>query len=682
MTGYRMTTTEARPGGKAPARTDNGWHYDAVSFPVGQHTPGSYPGQRADVYARHTGRFALDVDAYKEGNALAWEQSAAGRYLAGRQPYVRRGLLSFRYLVAMTPDQAAVWWPAASGMPWGEIRAAGLAPSPGSVHPSGDTYEAVPGPDAVTYPDGLVIMTNVIQFDDDLKSVLIADGAHSVDDRAMMASDAELPADDGRCPLALTWLKNAGLDSATTPRGEHANRAVNYLKRMTAEGHQVGGIVGDVIALLPHTSEAEFAAMWATAPVPADTVKTGHECCDPGWGFGDPAATVAVPAVINGTVVVPELPGAVSGQPPGSFAGSEGERLAAIAAQYAPVDWVTAWRDQPDEIDWLFDPLLEVGTVNALFAKPGTGKSLLAQEIAFRLARSGRTVVYVDDENRVADVVERFQAFGATPRDLANLRLYSFARLPPLDTPDGGLHLLALAATARADLVILDTTSRMVAGRENDSDTFISLYRNSLVPLKQRGTTVLRLDHPGKDEERGQRGSSAKDGDVDTIWRLSALAEGVTYRLDRTKSRSGHGEASAVLTRHENPLRHSWSLTQLPAVTGLVKQLNDLNLPPKTGRPAAREALAAIGVKVSNRLLEQAIRQRKQDAELPGAVEGSSGSSAIAPRLPPAPQVGAGSRAAPGLGSSPRYPGDLTPEQEARLRQLIEDAGTTTEKER
>jgi hypothetical protein len=80
--------------------------------------------------------------------------------------------------------------------------------------------------------------------------------------------------------------------------------------------------------------------------------------------------------------------------------------------------------------------------------------------------------------------------------------------------------------TASASLVVLDTTTRMVQGRENDSDTFLQLYRCSLVPLKSRGITVLRLDHPGKDESRGQRGSSAKDGDCDTIWRLTEVVRG------------------------------------------------------------------------------------------------------------------------------------------------------------
>lgn len=320
---------------------------------------------------------------------------------------------------------------------------------------------------------------------------------------------------------------------------------------------------------------------------------------------------------------------------------SDDDRLSAIAARYAPVDWHAAWKTQPDEVKWLIEPFLEVGTVNALFGKPGAGKSLVTLECALRLVRAGHVVVYVDDENRVVDLVERLQAFGATPEELDRLRCYNFAGLPALDTPAGGLHLLALAVTASASLVVLDTTSRLVQGHENDSDTFLQLYRCSLVPLKKRGITVLRLDHPGKDETRGQRGSSAKEGDVDTIWRLTKETE-TTFRLEREKSRSGHGENIVDLRRRFVPLRHEWTARGEAPETKIIGQLEALGVPPGTGRPAARKALDAAGIKVSNAQLEAAIRLRKN---CPGQSAGSSGNRADLTDCPSVPLIGTGSRA-------------------------------------
>jgi hypothetical protein len=288
-----------------------------------------------------------------------------------------------------------------------------------------------------------------------------------------------------------------------------------------------------------------------------------------------------------------------------------------IASRYVPVDWPRAWKDQPDDVQWLIEPVLEAGTVNALFAKVDTGKSLIALEWSLRLVREGRTVVYVDEENRISDVVDRLKAFGAEPGELARLLLYSFAELPPLDTMSGGIHLLAIAATASAGLVVLDTTTRMVQGRENDSDTFLALYRCSLVPLKSRGITVLRLDHPGKNEERGQRGSSAKDGDCDTIWRLTEVTKGLKYRLHREKNRSGHAPDSGVVEvdRRYDPVRHVWAVPdrsrEIEAVGQLCGQLDRLGIPPSAGRDKCRTALNEAGIPISNDLLGRVIRQRR-----------------------------------------------------------------------
>lgn len=264
-----------------------------------------------------------------------------------------------------------------------------------------------------------------------------------------------------------------------------------------------------------------------------------------------------------------------------------------IAARYTPVDWQQAWDGQPEDVQWLVPGFLEAGTVNALFAKAGTGKSLLALEISAGLARRGVTVVYIDDENRVADLVERLQDMGCQPAELDRLLVYSFAGLPALDTAAGGIHLQAIAVTRKAQLVILDTTSRMVTGRENDADTFLQLYRCSLVGLKKAGITVLRLDHPGKDMTRGQRGSSAKEGDVDTIWRLEPVTD-TTFRLEREKSRSGHGDPVFSLARTEDPLRHEWGIHGIDH--DLVRQIAGLGLSHSAGRDKIKAALHAVGI--------------------------------------------------------------------------------------
>lgn len=290
-----------------------------------------------------------------------------------------------------------------------------------------------------------------------------------------------------------------------------------------------------------------------------------------------------------------------------------------IPSRYRPVNWQEAFKKQPDEVDWLFPPILEAGTCNALFGPPGVGKSLITLEIALTLVREGRRVMYVDDENRVEDTVDRLQAFGATHDELAGLIMYSFAGLPPLDTQEGGMHLAALADYNDPALVVLDTTTRMVQGDENQANTFLQLYRCSLVPLKQRGITSLRLDHPGKEGSKGQRGSSAKAGDVDTIWKIYA-EDGDVLVLEREKSRSGHGEGWISVRRIKSPvLFHDWqTLDRMPVTDNVLtwaRRFDKWGIPADAGRPTLRNAVkektANNGEGISTTMLALVARYRK-----------------------------------------------------------------------
>jgi AAA domain len=394
----QMTTTEARPGDKAPASTVRGWHYTAEWFPAGQHTlaPGGYRGQLADVCARHTGYFELDLDLYKPRCAAAWEASTTRNAIGDRAPYVRRGTEgSQRYLVAVTPDEAAGWWPVAGAMGWGEIRSAGIAPSPGALHPSGDTYGAQDGPDPVRYPDGTVLLTNYVRLAE-VKEALTADGARNADTREMGTRDADLPHDDGRCPFVYAWLDNCGRGYFTgaSKRGDRANRAVNYLKLMDAEGHRVGGWIDEVIRRLPGTSERDFEGMWATAPVPADVVTIPRYCCS------DLAVTVSA----NGHEAASPPASAADGQAaqaPGGESGANSHEAPSpnLLARVKTGAYLNTAEFAP--LHYQVDGLVPEG-LTVLTGAPKIGKSWLVLSWLLELARKGSAVLYLalEDSDR------------------------------------------------------------------------------------------------------------------------------------------------------------------------------------------------------------------------------------------------------------------------------------------
>jgi len=247
-----------------------------------------------------------------------------------------------------------------------------------------------------------------------------------------------------------------------------------------------------------------------------------------------------------------------------------------------------------------------------------THNSLLVLDLVLEILREGRNVAIFDEENRVDEVVERLTKFGVTdPGELGGLSWYSFPQLPPLDTPAGGEHLVAVADRDKPALIVLDTTTRMIEGDENSASTWLQLYRCSLAPLKQRGIAVLRLDHQGKDPSKGQRGSSAKDGDVDTIWRLK-FQDGGYLALEREKSRSGHGEDWLLVERLNDPLRHAFKeLAHMP-ITPKIEQWADnfdrWGIPRDAGRPTLRAAIQEKTLHdegISTTLLAMVARYRK-----------------------------------------------------------------------
>lgn len=199
------------------------------------------------------------------------------------------------------------------------------------------------------------------------------------------------------------------------------------------------------------------------------------------------------------------------------------------------LDWRELWKKEHKE-EWIVEPLIAARRQIAIYSPPKTGKSLILLEIAAAIA-TGRPVLglpkvkrqrvlYVDFENDpVADTMERLIDMGYGPDELDDLVVLSFPNLAKLDTERGSKELLAAALTYGTPIIVIDTVSRAVQGEENSNDTWLSWFRFTGLKMKQHGIAMIRLDHSGKDVEKGQRGGSAKSGDVDAVWRMTKRSE-------------------------------------------------------------------------------------------------------------------------------------------------------------
>ncbi len=212
--------------------------------------------------------------------------------------------------------------------------------------------------------------------------------------------------------------------------------------------------------------------------------------------------------------------------------------------------------------EWLVPDLVPSRTVTLLGGDGGTGKSLLALQLACAVATDGAWLgrgvagggalfISAEDDNaelhrRLSDVVRES---GATFDNLNRLTLRSLAGedalLATLDRSGGVLHPTPLfheiderIADERPALVVLDTLADLFPGNENDraqARHFIGILRG----IANRHTcAVLLLAHPslsGMTTGTGTSGSTAWNNSVRSRLYLDRVVENTDARMLSTK---------------------------------------------------------------------------------------------------------------------------------------------------
>ena len=235
------------------------------------------------------------------------------------------------------------------------------------------------------------------------------------------------------------------------------------------------------------------------------------------------------------------------------------------------INWQDFWNQDHKAEDWIAYPLIARGRQTALFAVSKEGKSYIAlactaalatgKPIFGRPAQPPTHVLYLDYEMTSSDLLERLDNLGYTREDnLTHLHYALIPSLPPLNTYEGAAAVMKLVELTGAQVVVIDTTGRAVQGEENSADTYREFARTTGLALKAAGIALLRTDHAGKDKGKtqGQRGSSAKNDDVDIVYHLQR--DGHTIKLTRIFSRIGWAPNEVELVEEQleddyNPIR-------------------------------------------------------------------------------------------------------------------------------
>lgn len=298
------------------------------------------------------------------------------------------------------------------------------------------------------------------------------------------------------------------------------------------------------------------------------------------------------------------------------------------------IDWAKFWTEDHDIEQWAVYPLIPAGRTISLYAPAKAGKSTIvlacvaaavAGKPVLGIATPPNTtrprVLYLDYEMTEADLYERLSELGYGPQDdLSGLHYALIPRLDPLDTERGAQAILEAAQRLHVDCVVIDTFGRSVEGEENNADTVRAFYRHTAGALKREGIALLRTDHAGKNLEKGQRGSSAKNDDVDVVWQLSRQQDGV--KITRTHSRVPWvPEHLNIAQQQHDDGRITYGLTTTrtypDGTADVAALLDDLGLGVDVSARLAITTLREAGHKARNDRVRAAVQMRRQRLDDP-----------------------------------------------------------------
>lgn len=423
--------------------------------------------------------------------------------------------------------------------------------------------------------------------------------------------------------------------ASTGTRNDTLNRAAFNLSQLVAAGHIPPQDVWDTLASAARTAGLHDLEIENTlrSGYQGGTTKPRNHVPDPDKedeSWLPPVTSITAPPPFDADSSAtdgPSTPPTDTPPPAAAATPSEQPDLHDLVRQHLPlIDWHALWADDEEE-EWILEPLLPARRLVALYSPPKVGKSLLMLELAVAIARGDSAlgvqvprphrVLYVDFENDPkGDVRSRLQAMGHRPEHLENLCYLSFPTLAGLDSERGSQELVAAVQVYNCEVVVIDTVSRSVSGEENENDTWLNFYRHTGLKMKQHGVAMIRLDHTGKDESKGQRGGSAKSGDVDAIWKLSRVADDV-FQLTCEDARLPIAEKVIVLDRKPLPHlhHHVQAAGRMAAWEAKVREVNRAldaaGAPGDVSNRGARDILKGTGVSASQTVLNEALRQRK-----------------------------------------------------------------------
>jgi len=228
--------------------------------------------------------------------------------------------------------------------------------------------------------------------------------------------------------------------------------------------------------------------------------------------------------------------------------------------RFKPIDLQDLFALDIKPREMVLDPIIPEKGLVMTYAARGTGKTHVADSIAYAVAIGGkflrwqapkrRRVLLIDGEMPGAALRDRLQTIVAGADVQPEARMF---QVLAGDLVEGGIGNLASPKVQAAldpclegvELLILDNLSSLTAViRDNDAESWTPI-QEWLLRLRRRGISVLIVHHAGKGGE--QRGTSRREDVLDTSISLRhptdyTASEGARFEVHIEKGRGIHGD--------------------------------------------------------------------------------------------------------------------------------------------
>ena len=202
--------------------------------------------------------------------------------------------------------------------------------------------------------------------------------------------------------------------------------------------------------------------------------------------------------------------------------------------------------------DWIIKGIIERGSSNLLFGESGAGKSLFALDWAFCIGvgrnwnghriKSAEKVIYIAGEGH-RGLSLRMKALSQKYNQKPQNIYFSQRSVNLLDEKEAvAIAKIIEEMGIQPAVVVIDTLHRNMVGDENKADDVAKYFKSIEIISKKMNCAIVTVHHSGHGDKARARGSSSIKAGMDAEFCVSKQGQAVSFSCTKSKDFSAGAE--------------------------------------------------------------------------------------------------------------------------------------------